>query len=130
MIVKKETLYRFLKKATNNTSITRVSLIPTCSKIFKRIIYKLKQNGIKEKLLCYLIDFLRNRQQRSALSGQSSSWTKVNAGVAQRSILGPLLFLVYINVLLNGLRSNPKLFADDTFLFSTVQDNKHCQSEQ
>ena len=53
MIVKKETLYRFLKKATNNTSITRVSLIPTCSKIFKRIIYKLKQNGIKEKLLLF-----------------------------------------------------------------------------
>ena len=65
---------------------------------------------------------MKNRQQRSALNGQSSWWTKVNAGVAQRSILGPLLFLISINVLLNGLQSNPKLFADDTFLFSTVQD--------
>ena len=86
------------------------------------LIYKLKQNGIKDKLLCLLIDFLKNRQQRVVLNGQSSSWTKVNAGVPQGSILGPLLFLIYINDLPNGLQSNPKLFADDTSLFSTVQD--------
>ena len=86
------------------------------------LIYKLKQNGIKDKLLCLLIDFLKNRQQRVVLNGQSSSWTKVNAGVPQGSILGPLLFLIYINDLPNGLQSNPKLFADSTSLFCTVQD--------
>ena len=86
------------------------------------LIYKLKQNGIKDKLLCLLIDFLKNRQQKVVLNGQSSSWTKVNAGVPQGSILGPLLFLIYINDLPNGLQSNPKLFADDTSLFSTVED--------
>ena len=85
------------------------------------LIYKLKLNGMKDKLLCLLIDFLKNRQQRVVLNGQSSSWTKVNAGVPQGSILGPLLFLIYINDLPNGLQSNPKLFAGDTF-FSTAQD--------
>ena len=86
------------------------------------LIYKLKQNGIKDKLLCLLIDFWKNRQQRVVFNDQFSSWTKVNAGVPQETILGPLLFLIYINDLPNGLQSNPKLFAEDTSLFSTVQD--------
>ena len=54
------------------------------------------------------------------LNGQHSSWKDVTAGVPQGSILGPLLFLVYINDLSNGLKSNPKLFADDTSLFSVI----------
>ena len=87
-----------------------------------RLIYKLKQNGMKDKLLCLLMDFLKNRRQRVVLNGQFSSWTKVNAGVSQGSILGPLLFLIYISDLPNGLQSNPKLFANDTSLFSSVQD--------
>ena len=85
------------------------------------LIYKLKQNEIKDTLICLLIDFLKNCQQRVVLNGQSSSWTKVNAGVPQGSILGPLLFLIYVNDLPNGLQSNAKLFADDTSLCSTVQ---------
>ena len=86
------------------------------------LIYKLKQNGIKDKLLCILIDFFKNRQQSVVLNGQFSSWTKVNAGVPQGSILRPLLFLTYINGLPKVLQSNPKLFADDTSLFATVKD--------
>ena len=51
-----------------------------------------------------------------------SSWADVNAGVPQGSILGPLLFLIYINGLADGLSSNAKLFADDTSLFSVVHN--------
>ena len=56
------------------------------------------------------------------INGQPSSWTNVNARVPQRSILGPLLFLIYINDLSDGLSSNAKLFANDTSLFSVVHD--------
>ena len=69
-----------------------------------------------------LTDFLKNRKQRVTLNGQTSFWTEVNAGVPQGSILGPLLFLIYINDLPDGLSSNVKLFADDTSLFSVVYD--------
>ena len=88
----------------------------------EEIIFKLKQNGISDDLLNILSDFLRNRKQRVTLNGQSSSWTNFNAGVPQGSILGSLLFLIYINDLSDGLSSNAKLFADDTSLFSVVHD--------
>ena len=84
--------------------------------------FKLRQNGISGELLNTLADFLNNRTQRVILNGQYSSWAKVEAGVPQGSILGPLLFLIYINDLSENLASNPKLFADDTSLFSVVKN--------
>ena len=86
------------------------------------IIHRHKRNGISGNLLSLLTDFLRNRKQRVILNGQSSSWANINAGVLQGSILGPVLFLIYINDLSYNLQCNPKLFADDTWLFYTVQD--------
>ena len=62
------------------------------------------------------------RKQRVVLNGQHSSWTNVEAGVPQGSILGPLFFLIYINDLSDGLTANPKLFADDTSLFSVIHN--------
>ena len=86
------------------------------------LIFKLRQNGISGDIINILQDFLRNRKQRVVLNGQCSSWADVNAGVPQGSILGPLLFLIYINDLSDGLKSECKLFADDTSLFSAVND--------
>ena len=88
----------------------------------KGIIFKLKQNGIFGKLLSVLSDFLKDRKQRVTLNRQVSSWTGVNTGVPQGSILGPLLFLVYINDLADDLSSNAKLFPDDASLFSVIYD--------
>ena len=84
--------------------------------------YKLRQNGISGELLNILTDFLDNRTQRVILNGQYSSWAKVEAGVPQGSILGPLLFLIYINDLSENLASNPKLFADSNSLISGVKN--------
>ena len=84
----------------------------------KGLIYKLRHYGCTENLLAPLTDYLINRKQRVVLNGQHSSW----AGVSQGYILGPLLFLFYINDLTENFHSNPKLFADDTSLFLTVTD--------
>ena len=65
---------------------------------------------------------MRIRKQRVALNGQHSSRADVKVGVPQGSILGPLLFLIYINDLPNGLNASVKLFADDTSLFSVFHN--------
>ena len=95
------------------------------SKAFDRVwheglLYKLKNLGIEGKFLFLIESFLSDRYQRVTLNGQTSDWAPVEAGVPQGSILGPLLFLCYINDLPDGLISNVKLFADDTALFSNV----------
>ena len=86
------------------------------------VIFKLKSNGVAGNVLKLIVNFLDNRYQRVILNGQCSSWTRIKAGVPQGSILGPLLFLIYINDISVDLESNVKLFADDTSLFSVISD--------
>ena len=88
----------------------------------KGLIFKLKQNGISDKILNIITDFLSFRKQRVVLNGKASPWVSIEAGVPQGSMLGPLLFLIYINDLSEDLSTTAKLFADDTSLFSTVQN--------
>ena len=79
-------------------------------------------NGISGNILKILRHCLCCRKQRVVLNGQNSSWENINAKVPQGSILGPLLFLIYVSNLSNGVSSNCKLLADDTCLFSVVND--------
>ena len=67
-------------------------------------------------------NYLNNRKQRVVLNGSYSSYKTVESGVPQGSVLGPLLFLIYINDLERDVKSNIKFFADDTMLFSIVKD--------
>ena len=78
--------------------------------------------GISGKLYKLLKNCLSGRFQRVVLNGQTSSWRLVLARVPQGSILAPFLFFIYINDSPNELKSNVKLFADDTPLFTIVKD--------
>ena len=85
--------------------------------------------GIDGKYLKLLKSYLKDRQQRVLLNGQTSSWKNVLAGVLQGSVLGPLLFLIYINDLPDRLTSICKIFADDTSLFPKAINNKKSEIE-
>ena len=87
------------------------------------LLCKPKRMGICGKYFGLIDSFLSDRSQRILLNGQTSKWSQIKAGVPQGSILGPLLFLVYINDLPKGLTSNVKLFADDTSIFSVFRDS-------
>ena len=86
------------------------------------IIFKLKAYGVEGELLSLLKNYLENREQRVALNGQTSECRKIMSGIPQGSVLGPLLFLIYINDLPDGISSLCKIFADDTSLYSKVSE--------
>ena len=78
--------------------------------------------GISDEIYNLLGNYLSRRFQGVILNGQTSSWRTVIARVPKGSILGPLLFLVYINDLPNELKSSVKLFADEPSLFTIAKD--------
>ena len=108
-------------ESSKSLEVRAVSL--DISKAFDKVwhdglIFKLKQNGVSGNL----IKFFQNRNQRVVLNGCYSNDSLVESGVPQGSVLGPLVFLIYINDLERNTKSNIKFFADDTMLFSIVKD--------
>ena len=88
----------------------------------KGLIHKLKAAGVAGEALSWFRNYLSDRRQRVVLPGASSDWAYIRAGVPQGPILGPLLFLVYINDIVEDIGSHIRLFADDTSLFIIVDD--------
>jgi hypothetical protein len=86
------------------------------------LIFKLKQFGISGKLLDWFTSYLSERKQRVVINGQNSTWKYINAGVPQGSILGPILFLIYINDIVTDIESGIFLFADDTCILQAITD--------
>ena len=105
------------------------------SKVFDKVWleglpYKLKSFGISGNLLNLIKHYLSDTSQRVLLNGQCSNCEHILAGVHQGSILGHLAFLIYITDLPDELKSNVKLFADDTSLFSVFKNKEESASDQ
>lgn len=96
----------------------------------KGLLIKLKRMGINGNLLRWFADYLEDRLQRVIINGNSSVWGKIKAGVPQGSVLGPLLFLVYINDITEVVSTSIRLFADDTCVYITVdKDNENVSTD-
>ena len=93
----------------------------------KLLIHKLKAFGVNGKLLSWLHSYLSNRTQHVVLEGNESKWLPVLSGVPQGSILGPLLFLLFINDMPSVCKSSKiGLFADDAKIFRKIDDVSDC----
>ena len=86
----------------------------------RRLIYKLSTYGITDKVISWVKDFLSNRIQQVGVQGEESSWRSVTSGIPQGSVLGPLLFVIFINDLPDCVTSEAYLFADDTKIFRII----------
>ena len=99
------------------------------SKAFDRVwhsglLHKLRCLGIDGKFFDWICNYLKDRKIRAVINGQSSNWTNTTAGVPQGSILGPLLFLVFINDITQNIESDIHLYADDTSLLDIIENHQ------
>ena len=111
-----------IARAFNRSGATRAVELDI-SKAFDRVwhaglLHKLKSYGISGQIFGLISSFLSHRWLRVVLDGKSSQEYHVNAGVPQGSILGPILFLLYINDLPDDVICNIAIYADDTTLYS------------
>ena len=92
----------------------------------QELLYKLSNYGVNIVTLSWLKSFLSNRKQRVVLEGVMSDQVPVSSGVPQGSVLGPILFLAYINDLPQYVKSKVRLFADDTVIYLAIKSSVDC----
>ena len=93
----------------------------------KRLLQKLSAYGIRCKVLEWIADFLSDRKMRIMVRSEYSEWFDVISGVPQGSVLGPILFLIYVNDIPETVTSNVKNVADDTTIFRTLKNKSDCE---
>ena len=95
----------------------------------QKLVSKLEEAGVCHQVNSWIQDFLSGRTQRVAVEGALSDTASVTSGVPQGSVVGPTLFLFYINDLPTNIKSTVRLFADDTILYNTAQNHVDLQND-
>ena len=93
----------------------------------RRLLYKLDYYGIRGSAHKWISSWLSERSQKVVFDGQASDPVPVLSGVPQGSVLGPVLFLIFINDLPDNIRSSVRLFADDCVLYRNIKSPIDCQ---
>ena len=93
----------------------------------QRLLSKLKSVGVTDNTLQWVASFLSYRTQEVVVGGEKSAIGNVTSGVPQGSVLGPTLFLIYINDLGDNIKANVRLFADDTILYQHISSPNDCR---
>ena len=96
----------------------------------RRLMRKVRALGIDGEVARWIENWLEGRRQRVVVNGQSSDWAPVTSGVPQGSVLGPLLFIIYINDIDDGIAAKISKFADDTKLGANVREPGSLESLQ
>ena len=115
-------------RASKDQRITSSCLFLDLKKAFDTIDYeirirKLENMGLRGHVAALLRSYLSNRYQKTHVNGSNSNLGLVRTGIPQGSVLGPLLFLLYINDLTNSVESHVTLFADDNNIFDLMEQD-------
>ena len=97
----------------------------------QRLMWKLRNvGGVSGRLEEWMKDYLMEREMRTIVKGKKSEWRNVTSGVPQGSVLGPIMFLIYVNDMTAGLRSYMNMFADDAKIMRRVKNMEDCDKLQ
>ena len=87
---------------------------------YEKLLIKLEGYGVKNPILGWIRNFLIGRSQRVVIDSAKSEWVPVTSGIPQGSVLGPVLFIIYVNDLSDITHSSIQMFEDDTKVFNKI----------